>query len=553
MHRDLMCNDVPGSMAMTSPIDTFYPTPRSLVDKMLAGIDFMLIDSILEPSAGKGDIIDAISQKMRQIKGRSYNYDSRCPYCPNIDAVEINPDLRHVLTGKGYRVVHDDYLTYETYKHYDLIVMNPPFAQGEKHLLKALEMQKSGGAIICILNAETIRNPNNIIRVTVNNLLKKYEASIEYLKDEFTKAERKTNVEIALIKVDIPEVETESIILTSLEVAKNIRSVEPEDPKAITDVEYARAAIAHYQYEARAGIQLIKDFRAMQPTLTQSFSEQYPTHILTLSFGGENNYGREIPHENEYLRKVRAKYWNTLFMSPKFTQQFTSDLVTMCRADVDRLRDYEFSEYNIREINIMLVNRLTKAIEDTIIRLFDEFSNKHHWFDEMSQNIHYFNGWKTNKAWIVGKKVIIPNRLYSALTDHYCYASDARLEIADIEKTLNYLSTGIKHDSVYTSLEAASKMGKTRNIETAYFTLSCYKKGTVHITFKDENLLKKFNIFGAQHKGWLPPVYGKVTYDNLEDEEKSVIESFEGEKSYNSTMNNPGYYLSGVELLDMGK
>ena len=49
--------------------------------------------------------------------------------------------------------------------------MNPPFAQGEKHLLKALEMQERGGAIICILNAETIRNPNNLTRVTVNGLL----------------------------------------------------------------------------------------------------------------------------------------------------------------------------------------------------------------------------------------------------------------------------------------------------------------------------------------------------------------------------------------------
>ncbi|NCU27575.1 DUF4942 domain-containing protein, partial [Candidatus Nomurabacteria bacterium] len=417
------------------------------------------------------------------------------------------------------------------------IVMNPPFAQGEKHLLKALEMQERGGAIICILNAETIRNPNNLTRVTVNGMLEQYGASIEYLSDEFRQAERKTDVEIALIKVDIPEAEHESIILTSLEAAQKERPTKQDDPNSLTDVEYARAAIAHYQYECRAGIQLIRDFRAMQPLLTKSFSEQYPSHILSLSFGGENNYSGSIPHENEYLRKVRAKYWNTLFMSPEFTKRLTADLVKMCREDVDRLRDYEFSEYNIREINHIMTNKLTKSIEDTIIKLFEELSNKHHWFDEMSQNIHYFNGWKTNKAWIVGKKVIIPNRLYCEVGERYFsgtyHASfDSILEIADIEKTMNYLSSGAPKNTVNEAIQAAKERSQTRNIETAYFFITCYKKGTVHLTFKDEDLLKKFNIFGAQHKGWLPPSYGKVNYDNLEREERAVVDSFEGEESY---------------------
>ena len=35
----------------------FYPTPEWLVDKMLDKVDFSDVTSILEPSAGKGDII----------------------------------------------------------------------------------------------------------------------------------------------------------------------------------------------------------------------------------------------------------------------------------------------------------------------------------------------------------------------------------------------------------------------------------------------------------------------------------------------------------------
>ena len=50
-------------------------------------------------------------------------------------------------------------MTFYTYKHYDLIIMNPPFDNGDKHLLKAIDLQKNGGAIICLLNAETLKNP----------------------------------------------------------------------------------------------------------------------------------------------------------------------------------------------------------------------------------------------------------------------------------------------------------------------------------------------------------------------------------------------------------
>ena len=41
----------------------FYPTPQNLIDKMLCDIDFSMIKSVLEPSAGKGDIAEALREK----------------------------------------------------------------------------------------------------------------------------------------------------------------------------------------------------------------------------------------------------------------------------------------------------------------------------------------------------------------------------------------------------------------------------------------------------------------------------------------------------------
>ena len=36
----------------------FYPTPPDLVQKMIEKVDFEKVSYILEPSAGKGDIIE---------------------------------------------------------------------------------------------------------------------------------------------------------------------------------------------------------------------------------------------------------------------------------------------------------------------------------------------------------------------------------------------------------------------------------------------------------------------------------------------------------------
>ena len=161
--------------------NTFYPTPETLANKMLMGIDFTFIQTVLEPSAGKGDLITAV-QKANDRNKYSYNHHSI-----DIDAVELDPNLRALLKGNEIRVVHDNFLTMHTSKHYDLIIMNPPFSEGDKHLLKALEMQQNGGQVVCLLNAETIRNPYSNTRKDLVRKLKEYDASIEYVQNAFRK------------------------------------------------------------------------------------------------------------------------------------------------------------------------------------------------------------------------------------------------------------------------------------------------------------------------------------------------------------------------------
>ena len=121
-------------------------------------------------------------------------------------------------------------------------------------------------------------------------------------------------------------------------------------------------------------------------------------------------------------------------------------------------------------------------------------------------------------------------------------------KLADIEKVLNYLDNGETHShiDIALTLKEAQEIGIVSNIHLKYFDVTFYKKGTCHITFTNDRLLKKLNIFGSQKKGWLPHGYGRRNYSEMDTEEQAVIDSFEGKAAYQETMNESKYYLFDV-------
>jgi len=151
-----------------------YPTKESTIRKMLEGIKLSETGAILEPGGGRGHICDYIKRHHE-----SSSYYSRRP--PDLDVIEIDEECQHILRGKGYRVIYDDFLTFETHKVYDLIIANFPFSVGDQHLQKAISLlQRSGGRLRCLVNAETIRNPYTNLRLSLVRLLEKLGAEIDF-------------------------------------------------------------------------------------------------------------------------------------------------------------------------------------------------------------------------------------------------------------------------------------------------------------------------------------------------------------------------------------
>lgn len=123
----------------------FYPTPKSLLNRITDSLKWNKITSVLEPSAGKGDIADYVKEKLNTPYTR---YDIQ------IDCIEKDPALRKMLEGKEYHVIHDDFLTYHGQYHYDLII----FMILRKCLIISVELRKHHG--ILMTPCDMLKNQN---------------------------------------------------------------------------------------------------------------------------------------------------------------------------------------------------------------------------------------------------------------------------------------------------------------------------------------------------------------------------------------------------------
>ena len=116
-------------------IDGFFPTPKTLIDRMREEADISSEHRVLEPSAGKGDIAQALKED-----------------ASNISVIEINSELRTLLEAKGFNPVATDFLGHNG--TYDRIVMNPPFEKGQDidHVKHAYDQLAPGGRVVAIMS-----------------------------------------------------------------------------------------------------------------------------------------------------------------------------------------------------------------------------------------------------------------------------------------------------------------------------------------------------------------------------------------------------------------
>ncbi len=119
-------------------IDGFFPTPRPAIDDMIDRAEIGPGMKVLEPSAGKGDILDVIRERHPEAETHG---------------IEHHGELADIGKAKGHDVERGDFLEHKS-DGYDRIVMNPPFEKGQDvtHVRHAYDLLKPGGRMVAIMS-----------------------------------------------------------------------------------------------------------------------------------------------------------------------------------------------------------------------------------------------------------------------------------------------------------------------------------------------------------------------------------------------------------------
>ncbi|MFA4870891.1 MAG: N-6 DNA methylase [Pedobacter sp.] len=122
----------------------YFPTPEKIVRQMIELLDIQPGNSVVEPSAGQGHILDLLPNNI--------NY--------SIKIGEILAENRGLLNLKKYTVDFVDFLTEQA--EYDRIIQNPPFErqQDVDHVNHAINCLNPDGILVSVMSAGVLFRNN---------------------------------------------------------------------------------------------------------------------------------------------------------------------------------------------------------------------------------------------------------------------------------------------------------------------------------------------------------------------------------------------------------
>ena len=470
--------------------EDFYPTPENIVSKMFEKVN-VRGKSLLDPSCGKGDILCHNDNKAYKSYG-----------------IEIEPDLQAICKSKGIRLIGSDFLNTVVDVDIDVIVMNPPFSNGDKHLLRAWEVVSDGGTIVCLLNEETVSNPYTKERQLLKSIIDKH-GEVESFGNCFSNAERKTNVNVSCVVLKKPEQEKRTYY-SGYEFDEETESVF-NNTSLSTEFDYDGIirsdffmALENCHAEAKTAFLEALDAIEKAKQKSKLFLSDYSIgDLLSGSYSDKEKYSR-------FKDSLRSSSWRYIVEKTKLLSVATSRLRQDLDSFITEQSNIAFTKENIIAVVEMLFNNRHAYMRNALLDVFETLTK----YDK--ENKIHWEGWKTNDCYKVNHKVIIPSIVSYDKTRTWrkwelSYYGNRSL-LHDIDIAMGYatntkvLDTETLYYWIERKLDIANKSDEDSVVgESRFFEFKCFKKGTLHIWFKREEDWMRFNLLAAQGKMWLPP------------------------------------------------
>jgi hypothetical protein len=446
----------------------FYPTPRYVLDLMQLDVAGK---NVLEPHGGKGDIIDYVKEK-----GANKVYFS-----------EIVPELATICANKGAIEIGDDFLKLNSLPPVDVIVMNPPFSNADKHIVHAFNISPSGCTIYALCNYETVlKNEFGSYRRRLGQIIKNHGEAMD-LGSVFSDAERKTNVSTGFVKLHKPISESGFDF----------------DSYFIDDTEsYSENGIMPYNVVrdiVQRHVNAIKQFETVRNEVNKlnELASKVGLGDLEMSYN-RNSTGRATTVE-EFIRVNQRHSWNFLFKEFNVEKFLT-------KASKEKLHQYMESKhgtpFTMKQV-YHVIDVVVQTREQNLLQgLCDVMS-------AMTRNAYLNDNetWKTNYPNKIGEKFIMSGLFerqeYSFGIRTPYYSSYRTFEMSDFMKVCSYV-LGYNFDELTAWDEYLSELSRKANegelklfgqwYDYNFLEVKFFKKGTTHVKFKrasDCNLLNK--------------------------------------------------------------
>ena len=459
-----------------------YPTPENVILQMIQDIDFVN-KHVLEPSAGTGNITNLL-EKMGA----------------NVSFCEIEEKLISMNAGE---FLCNDFLqlTSQQASHFDYIVMNPPFSADEKHILHAYEIAPSGCTVIALCNWETISNDYGRHRQQLTSLIDNFGTS-ENIGNCFADSERKTNVEIGLIKLYKPNVGE-----TEFDGYFDAYEEEQGQESGLIKHNEIRELVGRY-------IQAVQMFEEVEEVSNRINEIVKPFAYFDIKFGATSRKHHNITRAI-FKKQLQKDAWNNVLYKMNMEKYVTNSVMEKLNKFVEKNHNIPFTVKNIFKMVSIIHGTHENTMKETLAGVFDRITERYH------GNRENVEGWKTNNQYFVGKKFILDssgiNMSYGGYPEMNYYFYNKHI-LDDFIKSICFL-TGANYDNMLTFKETfegpRKEYTKTLNLpkkqewgkwfDFNMFDVKIYKKGTMHVKFKDEKTREMFNIAVAKIKGWRLP------------------------------------------------